>query len=307
MAHWLLLKHPMAVFGWRIGVLLLFGAGLGACHGSVGPGGVGGDDDDGPSIDAAPGGGPDAAPGADADPAGGPDAGGQGAGCADTTLLFCEDFEALPLGPATSDRWSSDTSGGSLAIDATQARGTRALHVHTDGNGRAYLRLSPFAPPGNSFFGRMYVWATEFPSAPDYAHFTLVEAAGAQPGVVRPIGGQFIPAPTSKSLWGTGSDGGATGDWTNWQESAPTEAGRWLCMEWELRASDNSIQVWIDGVAKPELSVSTQAHGGNPVDFVFPTFTSLWFGWWLYQSGPTPGQFDLWLDDLAVATTRIGC
>jgi len=48
-------------------------------------------------------------------------------------------------------------------------------------------------------------------------------------------------------------------------------------------------------------------HGGNNVDFVFPQVNSIWFGWWLYQGGPTPSSFDLWLDDLALATTRIGC
>jgi hypothetical protein len=277
-----------------------------SCTGSIGGGGVGDDDGD---DDVAPGA-PDASvPGhdVDADP-GAPDAAPSAVTCADPTLLFCDDFESYALGAATSDRWTPETSAGSLTIDATQARGTRALHVHTDGNGRAYIRVAPFAPPGNSFFGRMYVWVTAFPSAPDYAHFTMVEAAGAGGGVIRPIGGQYIPAPTAgTSLWGAGSDGGATGDWTNWQVSTPAAAGRWVCMEWEMRASENRIEVSIDGVAKPELSVSTQQHGGNAVDFVFPTFTNVWFGWWLYQGGPTPAQFDLWLDDIALATTKIGC
>lgn len=77
----------------------------------------------------------------------------------------------------------------------------RSMHVHTEGNGHAYIQLSPFAPPSNSFFGRMYIWVTAFPSAPDYAHFTLVEAAGSGAGVIRPIGGQYIPG--KGQLWGT--------------------------------------------------------------------------------------------------------
>lgn len=237
--------------------------------------------------------------------------GGSGAatssGCSQgMNTIFCEDFESTPAGMATATNgWSPVTSMGTLTIDETHARGKQALHVHTDGNGKAYIQVSPFAPPQNSFFGRVYAWVTAFPTAPDYAHFTLVEAAGSGAGVIRPIGGQFIPG--KSVLWGTGSDGGPTGDWTNWRESAPAESGKWLCLEWEMNAADNNINVWIDGTAKTELSVSTKMHGGTDVDFVFPMFNSIWFGWWLYQSGPTPNQFDLWLDDIALGSQRLGC
>ena len=60
-------------------------------------------------------------------------------------------------------------------------------------------------------------------------------------------------------------------------------------------------------MAKSDLTVSTKMHGGNQVDFVFPTFQRIWFGWWLYQGAPTPNQFDLWLDDIALSSTRLGC
>ena len=228
-------------------------------------------------------------------------------GCAGGGKLFCEDFEAQPSGAAqkTASWEPVANSMGTLTIDGVHARGQKALHVHTQGNGRAYISVSPFAPPSNSFFARMYVWVTAFPSAPNYAHYTLVEAAGTQAGMIRPIGGQYIEG--NGALWGVGADGGPTGDWTNWKTSAPSEAGKWLCIEFELAASDNNIRVWIDGTAKPELSVSTKDHGGSSVDFVFPTFNKIWFGWWLYHAGPTPNEFDLWFDDIAIATTRLGC
>jgi hypothetical protein len=171
-------------------------------------------------------------------------------------------------------------------------------------NGRAYIQTLSFAPPGNSFWGRMYLWVDAFPTAPNYAHYTLVEAAGTGAGLIRFIGGQYV---SPNALWGVGSDGGPTGDWTNWKTSAPAEADKWLCMEWEVVSADNTVRVWVDGIAKPDLTVSTTMHGGNNVDFVFPTFNRIWFGWWLYQTGSTPSQFDLWMDDLALSTTRIGC
>lgn len=235
-----------------------------------------------------------------------PDVPFEGRGCAAGAAFFCEDFEALPIGTAQANAaWTPSVNNGTLSIDGAMARGTRSLHVQTQGNGRAYIALAGFAPPNNSFFARMYVRAEAFPRAPDYAHFTLVEAAGAGAGVIRPIGGQYIPG--QGTLWGAGSDRGPTGDWTNWRPTAPVEAGRFLCIEWEMTSANNAINVWLDEVAKPELSVSTRSHGGNQVDFVFPRFNSLWIGWELYQGGPTPNQFNFWFDDIVLSTERVGC
>jgi hypothetical protein len=232
--------------------------------------------------------------------------GGAASGCAGGSYIFCEDFESLADGPAQKNaKWEPVANGGTLTLDKVHARGDRALHVHTDSNGDAYIAIAPFAAPSNSFFGRTYLYADAFPSAPDYAHYTLVEGTGSTPGMIRFIGGQYIPG--KGALWGVGSDGGPTGDWTDWKETAPVEAAAWTCIEWEAAAEGNTIRVWIDDVAKTELTVSTNMHGGNNVDFVFPTFDKITVGWQLYQDGPTPSQFDLWFDDIALSTTRIGC
>ena len=235
-----------------------------------------------------------------------PDVPFEGRGCAAGAAFFCEDFEDLPIGTAQANAaWTPSVNNGSLSIDGAMARGNRSLHVQTQGNGRAYIALTGFAPPNNSFFARMYVRAEAFPRAPDYAHFTLVEAAGAGAGVIRPIGGQYIPG--QGTLWGAGSDRGPTGDWTNWRPTAPVEAGRFSCIEWEMTSANNAINIWLDEVAKPDLSVSTRSHGGNQVDFVFPRFNSMWIGWELYQGGPTPNQFNFWFDDIVLSTERVGC
>jgi hypothetical protein len=228
-----------------------------------------------------------------------------GPGC-DGSAFFCEDFEGLALGAVQANAdFTPSTANGTLSIDSAIARGQRSLHVQTQGNGRAAIQLNGFTPPNNSFFARMYVQAQAFPTAPDYAHFTLVEATGTGAGLIRPIGGQFIPG--MGTLWGAGSDAGPTGDWTNWRASAPTVAGRFLCIEWEMNSADNNINVWIDSQAKTELSVSTRSHGGSAADFVFPRFNNLWIGWQLYQGGSTPNQFNLWFDDIVFSTRRVGC
>jgi hypothetical protein len=256
-------------------------------------------------------GGIDADPSAVADASMGGGADAAGALCAGAGLLFCEDFEQLPLGPASSTTWRTEASAGELSIDATHARGARALRVSTTGNGRGRLLVDGLAPAGDALFGVAHLWVTAFPTAPAYAHFTLVELAGAGDGtLVRPVGGQQAPAsgadPTG-AFWGVGSDGGPTGDWTDWRRSAPAQAGRWVCVEFELVSSTAEVHVWLDGEAQPDLDVSRTRHGGNPVDLVLPAVDRAWFGWWLYQANPTPGTFEVWLDDLALGPTRLGC
>lgn len=235
----------------------------------------------------------------------GPDHSPGRSGCPGRSLLFCEDFEKLPTGGPATLKWGVDTKHGTLTVE--RHRQGKVLHVQTEGNGRAFLRVDDFAAPGNSFHGRLRLKVDAFPTAPDWAHFTLVEATGSGSAeIVRPIGGQWAP-PLGGSFWGVGADGGPTGDWTNWRESAPTVEDRWQCFEWQWDARQNRIAVWIDGVPKPDLTVTTTEHGGNPVDFVLPRADNVKIGWQLYQGGPTPDHFDLWIDDIALGTNRVGC
>ncbi len=223
--------------------------------------------------------------------------------CSRPDMLFCEDFQSVPLGGATSLKWGVDTSHGTLTVEKAP-RGQRVLHGHTERNGRAFLRVEDFSAPGNSFYGRVRLKVGAFPRKPDWAHYTLIEATGQGPEIVRPLGGQYVPT-AGRALWGVGADGGPTGDWTNWRESAPSREDVWQCVEWRMDATDNRVELWFDGVPQPDLTVSTYSHGGNPVDFVFPRFDTVKFGWQLYQ--PNDGAYDLWMDDIALATRRIGC
>jgi hypothetical protein len=197
---------------------------------------------------------------------------------------------------------------GTTSIDSQVARGSRSLHLQPDGGQFSRIVLTSFAPPSNSFFGRMNVFVEQFPTAPAFSHFVRVEVTGNGGERVRPIGGQFIPEGNGPSTyWGVGSDGGATGDWTKWEPRVLTEDARWICMEWRMNAADNSVQVFIDGTERPELGVSTNNHGGGGSPFVFPTFNSIWFGWWNFQGGTTPAQFNVWLDDIVLSSQRVGC
>lgn len=234
--------------------------------------------------------------------------------CARPGVLFCETFDALAVGAAASPAWSVDTQQGTLTVEPLR-RGSRdrVLHARTVGNGRALLALDD-VQIGNSHYGRMRVKVDAFPTAPHFAHFILVEATGTgSTERVRPVGGQFIDASSlpnggpGRSLWGIGADGGPTGDWTDWRESATAEAGRWQCIEWSMQAADNTVQLRVDGADNPDLTVTTDRHGGNKVPFVLPAIDTIRIGWWLFQPEPRPLRFDLRYDDIVLSRSRIGC
>jgi hypothetical protein len=234
-------------------------------------------------------------------------AGGTGArDCAKPGILFCETFDRLPSGGASSLDWGIDTRNGTLTVERRAGgRGGKVLHVRTLDNGRAFLRADDLAVPAGGFYGRMRLRVDAFPTAPDWAHFTLVEATG--PGsaeVVRPLGGQYVPT-VQRDLWGIGADGGPTGDWTDWQESAPAVADTWQCVEWRLDPVTNTVTTWFDGEAR--LTATEQGHGGNQVPFVLPAVDTVKIGWQLYQGGTTPASFDVWIDDIALSAHRVGC
>jgi hypothetical protein len=65
----------------------------------------------------------------------------------------------------------------------------------------------------------------------------------------------------------------------------------------------------VDGVEHPSLATSpTVMHGANSdVQYLLPQFNALWLGWWLYQTGPMPDHYDIWLDEIAIDSARIGC
>jgi hypothetical protein len=221
--------------------------------------------------------------------------------------LARENFDRLPLGPVTSGKgWTTDTSDGTLTVVRGASGRDRELRVRTEGNGRAFLVFPGLAPPGNSFWARLRLRVAAFPTAPDWAHWTLAEASGSgSPTLVRPLGGQYAPTDQG-NFWGVGSDLGPTGDWTAWKTSAPATAGRWSCVEFHLDATDNRVTVYLDGVEQSDLTVSTRQHGGTAGDFVFPAFDRLKLGWQLYQADPTPSAYDVRMDDIALSTRRVG-
>ncbi|MFZ6184543.1 hypothetical protein [Nannocystis pusilla] len=228
--------------------------------------------------------------------------------CDGADVLLCDSFEdgAIDLG-----KWQVT---GTVTIDSQHAaRGESAAHVHTEGNGFSYLReVVTFPAPNNTYYGRMFVWIDAVPIAPDWAHWTLVGAIGSgEPGEIR-VGGQYNPF-AGKNLFGVGSDGGPTGDWTRLDgdpRDNPTAVvvQDWVCLEWLHDGANNETKFWWDATEHPSLATTATSHGGDQnADYVMPQFESAWVGWWLYQGNPNPNHYDVWIDEVAIDGVRIGC
>jgi hypothetical protein len=229
--------------------------------------------------------------------------------CQARSFLLCDGFETTSIDSAL---WTIEKNGANVVelSQETAARGAQSVHIKAE-NGFGYLKnTSVFPVPSNNYFGRMFLRVKRF-STVSYAHWTVAEAAGKGDGSLIRVGGQYADH-FGANRYGVGSDGGPTGDWTlhdadplGKPEEPPIST--WICLEWEHRGSENVTRFFVDGVEHPSLATSETQHGGEDprVKYVLPEVTSLWFGWWQYQSDPEP--FDVWIDELAIDTARIGC
>ncbi len=229
--------------------------------------------------------------------------------CATAGVQLCEDFESGSIDAAT---WT--VSGTTPVVDGLQhARGSHALHITQSGNGLSYIKeTKTFPEPHDTYFGRAFFYFKSLPTPPGmtYAHWTILAASGTGvPGEIR-VSGQLQ---NGSNLFGVGTDNrtdGGTGDWTNSDEDpagspSPVPLGQWICIEWMHEGDTNETAFWWDDVSHPSLSTTSSVHGGNPVPFLLPEFTSLWIGWQEYQTSTEP--FELWVDEIAIDSARIGC
>lgn len=221
-------------------------------------------------------------------------------------LDLCEDFESGAFDDAL---WEVAGSEHPSVDDTRAARGDYSAHFHTVDNGLSMIRTRAIFPASNnSYFGRMFVYFDSMPTAPANAHWTVSGAQGPddEEFEIR-VGGQYDG---STNRFGVGSDHGPTGDWTNKDEDPgdPVPVREWVCLEWMHRGDSHETRFYWDGVEHPSLYTSATDHGGDQAeDYDLPSFESVWFGWWLYQADTVPGEFDVWIDEIALDAERIGC
>jgi hypothetical protein len=211
----------------------------------------------------------------------------------DTSLPLCESFE----NGLDTTLWTTTKAGDATVTvdDVHAARGTKALHVKTvagGGSNFAYIKeTKTFPATNNVLYGRMFVWFED--ALTTDGHFSLAEGAGTgTPAVIR-FGGQF-------KAFGVGTDGGDSGDWTDSDKTKLVPTQTWICAEFEFDGPNNTFHVWWDDMERPLLASGPSKHAS----FTMPTFTSLWFGWWMYNLAEPQ---EIWIDEIAVDYKPIGC
>ncbi|HEY7371089.1 MAG TPA: hypothetical protein VIF57_02850 [Polyangia bacterium] len=211
----------------------------------------------------------------------------------DSTLPLCESFE----NGLDTNLWKTTKAGDATITvdDVHAARGTKALHVTTaagGGSNFAYIKeMKTFPATNNVLYGRMFVWFED--ALTTDGHFSLAEGAGTgTPAVIR-FGGQF-------KAFGVGTDGGDSGDWTDSDRTKLVPTQTWICAEFEFDGPNNTFHVWWDDMERPMLTSGASKHAM----FTMPAFTSLWFGWWMYNIAEPQ---EIWIDEIAVDYKPIGC
>jgi hypothetical protein len=235
------------------------------------------------------------------------------AACAPGALL-CEDFETYAPGPNLGPTWNTDVMGGTLLVDSTKPfAGKQALHISAKAATSSLLQITKRGAPlfpvaGNAFYGRMMMWLTQMPTGE--VHFNTVQANGLLPGSTK-VAKYAYGAMYARLMAGytIRADEAALPS-VDCGKSGPTgyPEKKWVCVEWRFDGPNNEMHYWLDG--QTQTGVDVVKIGGGCVAappggiWQAPTFDKLMIGWY---AQPFNQPIDLWVDDVAVGTERLGC
>lgn len=232
-------------------------------------------------------------------------------GCAG---LFCEDFEQGRVDPG---RWTTSMTGGAtLTVQQhTVAHGQYALQLHGPAAPRAqdYVYVIAKGAPAalaKHNFGRAYFYLS-----PQRNDIDMGLIYGGTAG---------FPKPTYMSIanHGTGWQLGfikLSGTPTGERQAYPPgdiPVARWTCLEWEMNDDPDSLSLWVDGKLAGTLDNRTVAYPpniapGTPLydgknSGLIGAFTDFGVGFYDWHPENRPA-FDIYYDDLALDTGRVGC
>ncbi len=229
------------------------------------------------------------------------------------TVLFEEDFEAAAPNTVP-DGWDSfvgyvvnmnNEPGGmafALADDSRAHAGSQALHVR--GGSSPAMITRPLPAGTDRVYMRAYVWTTvKLGQNPGNNHETLIGVRGS-------VGqaNEEVRFGEIKGVIGTNEvptdDISPTMD--QWGQGPLIEAERWNCIEVAFVAEPGAhfVQAWRDGEEVHRVDDPSQWNNGAlGTDFLTGKFNEFIVGWHSFSNLDN----ELWVDDLVVATERVGC
>ncbi|HYS35079.1 MAG TPA: cellulose-binding domain-containing protein [Pseudonocardiaceae bacterium] len=236
-----------------------------------------------------------------------------GSGCTAGSAIFCDGFDDQ-AGATPSGRWSVATpncSGtGTASIDGTVAHtGSKSLKiVGTDGFCNHVFAADPTDPPAAAPTWFVRFWIRHTTALPT-GHVTFLAMNNSAAGNTDlRLGGQ-----NGALMWNRQSDDATLPDQSpaGVAQSVPLPVNTWTCVEFSVSGATGQIQTWVDGTAVPGLTedgvptqnVDDQWLAGSGASWR-PNLTDLKLGWESYGGG---GPDNLWFDDVALGTSRIGC
>jgi hypothetical protein len=253
--------------------------------------------------------------------AGGAAAGAAGAGgsggsatgaCAGKQYIVCEDFEATTVGEVPTG-W---TKQGEIAVATDQAKGgSKSLKVSPTEKGARRIARSA-TELGAAHWGRLF-YRVQLPvpavnpsknNGNTVIHSTLVGLTA-----TRPAGGtaeyRVLDTIMNESkkhnfIYNVQIQGGSEFG----HETAYTYDYKdtWTCAEWQVDNTAKNYTLYIDGmdVTGVKVVADKAVNGGDAAELP-ASFTQMNIGWYNYQAGD--GGFTVWIDDIAMNTTRVGC
>jgi hypothetical protein len=260
---------------------------------------------------------------------GGAATGGTGGADPCATAFFCDDFEGYAVGAPPSGSWQASESHGSAVVDTGRAKsGQNAVKISADAvSGYRSVMISLTDPsrlptPTGELYGRMMFYLESAPEGT--VHWTFIAGSGPVPGqgyhAIYRYGGQH---PISDNGSFVGSQLMANYETPDSYQSPPVgpgsdcwqhankdvvPTGKWACAEWRFDTNDSAMELFIDGVEVQSLAVQGVGQGCVHQDASFPwlapSFERISLGWESYQADDARV---MWIDDVALSTTRIGC
>jgi hypothetical protein len=232
--------------------------------------------------------------------------------CAGKQYIVCEDFEATAEGQVPTG-WTKE---GEIGVAVDQAKGgTKSLKVGSAENGPRRIARSA-TELGATHWGRLF-YRVQLPvptvnpgknNGNTVIHSTLVGLTGP-----RPMGGtaeyRVLDTIMNESkkhnfIYNVQIQGGSEFG----HETAYTYDYKdtWTCAEWQVDNTAKSYTLYIDDmdVAGVKVVADKAVTGGNNAELP-ASFTQMNIGWYNYQAGD--GGFTVWIDDIAMNTTRVGC
>jgi hypothetical protein len=212
--------------------------------------------------------------------------------------LFSENFES---GEISTNVWTQSVTGGNVLQVQNEkvAHGNFALRVRCPSPSNktwAFINVQHLPDAlRQHHFGRAYMFVT--PKPPD--RHTILIMAGT-PDFPK---NKFQEVATTRGQWQlTYVDLRPNGDKEDFHSGGGVPLDRWFCLEWEFNDHPNHATVWVDGQLAYETSFVSKTTGAtNDLVGGFDEFS---FGFRLW--GAAPEAFDIYYDDIALNTKRIG-